>query len=331
MISAWQYEPLLCVLSLTSSSIKKLLCWDLVFTGSVDAVCLLWWHFRVLGAGAVTEYTPMALDILPSPCGRSLLFHFLPELTLGAVSSTQGRWYCRALPALCQTCLLSKDVTSGLLFPSFPRSHQQHFGEPLWQPPRGHVRGAPVWSGDDLSCLLHQHPAALHLRGLHHRWEQSISFPSTCEAPWGFHTWAMCAPTQWEAGEIQSLWEKNLAGQILIHAPDELQQRARSWLDIPCGIQAGLAAGDGGHQCPQLPLKQTQPDCALPWARQVPLGTSVTVRKAPLLLFYCVLSSLCEIHEMRFQGFASVYLPFASLWGDELLYLKIRTAGVDWK
>lgn len=96
-----------------------------------------------------------------------------------------------------------------------------------------------------------------------------------------------------------------------------------SCLDILCGIQAGLyslqpsalgqGAGDSGHQCPQLPLKQTQADCALPWARHVLLDTSVAIEIAPMFLFYSVLSSLCEIHEMRFQGFALVYLPSASL------------------
>lgn len=79
---------------------------------------------------------------------------------------------------------------------------------------------------------------------------------------------------------------------------------------------------------PSAPLKQTQVDRAVPWAQQVLLGTSVTIKKAPLFLFYCVSSSLCEVHEMRFQGFASVYLPFSSLSGEEVLYLKIRIAGV---
>lgn len=154
----------------------KLLHWDHRFTWSAIAVCLLWWNIKVLGTGTVTSYTatvwhrtcchPHTAQII----FLSFYFHFLPEVSLEAVSSTS-----RVLILLCFPYLLSfmpfceMIRTSRTLSNAFPRSHQQYFSKPLWQPTRGDIWRPAVWHWDGLSCLLHQHPAALHLRGLHYR------------------------------------------------------------------------------------------------------------------------------------------------------------------
>lgn len=184
-------------------------------------------------------------------------------------------------------------------------------------------------------------------------WSQLPSAPASCSSTsvwassqvrrkrllstrtWGFLllAWAPTlghlSQTQWEPGEIKSWWDR---GPRLSAAPDELQQKAYPLLSAVflaehrvralsrgCAFYRWVlsARGDGedGRQCPQLPLKRTQVDCALPWARQALQDTSATMKKAPVFLCYCALSSLYEIYEMRLQGFALVYLPFACLWG----------------
>lgn len=279
MISALQYEPLLCVYSLTSSSITRLLCWDPVFTWFVVAVWVLWWHFKALGAGAVTDYTPLALDILPSPRGRILLFHFLPEPTLGAVSSTQGPWYCRALPTLCQTCPLSKDVTSVFLLPSFPGPISSILVNRYGSRPvvmfGGLLCGVGMISAAFCTSILQLYVCVGFITG-----ENKPPPSPPCMRLPGAPTAGHCVHQhKHKAGEIESLWDKNLVGQrpslsmLQMNFSKENIPCSVFLAGILCGIQAGLGAGDGGHQCPQLSLKQTQLDCALPWAKQVLLGT----------------------------------------------------------
>lgn len=76
------------------------------------------------------------------------------------------------------------------------------------------------------------------------------------------------------------------------------------------------AGGDGedGHHCSQLLLKWMQVGCVLPWAWRALRERSVTRKKAPVFLYYSVLSSLYEIQEMRVQVFACALPTCEVIW-----------------